>query len=736
MNSVQNISVIVPITVRNNDLQTYIESVKRSLAYISYTRNKPLQYEIIFVTNNASYISSDERALLQSYGPISFHDESKHAGDALLFQKGISYANYAVQIFLNANLKIAPEALGDAIIKVMQGTDVVVTISGSQRDTSLLAIQKNTDAKALIFTKEVSDSFQGIPFLDKTYIIEFLRRANEAGFSVLKYQNDKNAQSVLSPFAAIKNTVRAGLYYLSVKFKKVNPIHTASTENNSMINAGVRYKKQKFITHSTLSFKDSAINSFTLKQILLSILFIDLVLLGLRFDIILLAQITFAILSVFYLVDVLFNFFLVFKTVKGSSELSFSKNELDQLEDSNLPIYTILCPLYKEAHMLGHFLDGIAKIEWPPEKLDVLLLLEEDDTESIETIARMDLPGYVRTLVVPTSQPKTKPKACNYGLAFARGEFVVIFDAEDIPDPLQLKKAYLGFKSSDRNVVCLQAKLNYHNSTQNLLTRFFTAEYSWLFDISLPGLQSLNTIIPLGGTSNHFRKADLITLQGWDPFNVTEDADLGLRIYRLGYRTAILDSVTLEEANSNVLNWIRQRSRWVKGYMQTYLVHTRDMLPLLRARGPQALMLHFVIGGRILFIFVNPLLWIVTISYFSFKAIVGPVLEETYSPIILYTAVISLVLGNYLYILGYVLGCVKREQWSLIKYVFLIPFYLLLISVAGCMAFYQLLFKPYYWEKTVHGLHLKKQEEVKNNLKVPNYALPKFMQKQSAFGGN
>jgi hypothetical protein len=153
------------------------------------------------------------------------------------------------------------------------------------------------------------------------------------------------------------------------------------------------------------------------------------------------------------------------------------------------------------------------------------------------------------------------------------------------------------------------------------------------------------------------------------------------------------------------------------------------MLPLLRERGPEALMLHFVIGGRILFIFVNPLLWVVTISYFTFRAILGPVIEEVYTPIILYTAVTSLVLGNYLYILGYVLGCVKRNQWGLIKYVFLSPFYLLLISVAGCMAFYQLLFKPHYWEKTVHGLHLvKEKEKPKSFFKLPSFSFLKNVQ--------
>ncbi len=743
MNFTQHISVSISLTRGKTNIPALMQSIKRALAYVSYRCNQALQYEIILVTNDAAIIPIKDRKLYEQAFPVRIYDEPKNTNEAILFQKGASYAKYPLQVTLNDAFRIIPETLGDAILKATNGVDVVVAIAKSQeKDMSspvdalvkvssafLLSVQKNPYAKALVFTKEVWDIFKKTRFLDKTYIIEFLYKSSEAGFKLAQHEVIIKDNKLHSRFTYMKESLSAGVFLFLLKLKKKNPLHTPPSEDNSMINAGVRYKKQEFITHSTLSYKDSAIDSFTIKQMLFFILCLGLMIVVMGFDILLFDQIIFAMLSVFYMVDVLFNFFIVYATIRGSSELTFTPIQLQQLSDEQLPMYTILCPLYKEAHMLGHFLDGIAKIAWPPEKLDVLLLLEEDDTESIETIGQMQMPAYVRILVVPASQPKTKPKACNYGLAFAKGEYVVIFDAEDIPDPMQLKKAYLGFQQSNRNVVCLQAKLNYHNASQNLLTRFFTAEYSWLFDIQLPGLQALNTIIPLGGTSNHFRKVDLIKLNGWDPFNVTEDADLGLRIFRLGYRTAILDSVTLEEANSNVKNWIRQRSRWIKGYMQTYLVHTRDMLPLLKARGPQALMLHLVIGGRILFIFVNPLLWIVTIAYFLAKSTVGPVLEQIISPVVLYMAIISLLFGNYLYIIGYILGCVKREQWGLIKFVYLSPFYLLLISVAGCMAFYQLLFKPHYWEKTVHGLHLKpKTNKPAFTLNVSGNVLPKLFQ--------
>src|SRR3989337_845730 len=257
-----------------------------------------------------------------------------------------------------------------------------------------------------------------------------------------------------------------------------------------------------------------------------------------------------------------------------------------------------------------------------------------------------------------------------------------------MPDPLQLKKAYLAFLSAPNNIACLQAKLNYYNSSQNLLTRFLTAEYSLWFDITLTGLQSLNSTIPLGGTSNHFKTQILRDLQGWDPFNVTEDADLGIRLFKKGYKTAVIDSTTLEEANSHVGNWIRQRSRWIKGYMQTYLVHMRKPSYFIRENGIHAFVFQLTVGGKVAFLFINPVLWVATISYFALYAIVGPAIESLYPPIVFYMAVFSLVFGNFLCIYYYMIGCAKREHWGLIKYIFLIPAYWLMASIAAFVALY------------------------------------------------
>ncbi len=493
----------------------------------------------------------------------------------------------------------------------------------------------------------------------------------------------------------------------------VNPTieHINPLKKGSMIGAGVKKLEKEFVTHTTLKTHKSAVHTFVAWQKLFLASLVVFFSAGLILNWLVTLQVVVAILTVIYFVDVLFNFFLVVKSLHLPPELDFDETQLNKIVEKDLPVYTILCPMYKEAKIIPSFLEAISKLDWPKNKLDVQLLLEEDDIESINVAKNLGLPSYVRAIIVPHSQPKTKPKACNYGLNIAKGEYLVIYDAEDIPDPKQLKKAYLAFQTVDKNVICLQAKLNYFNPHQNFITRLFTAEYSLWFDVVLPGLQGINTNIPLGGTSNHFRISDLKSLEGWDPFNVTEDCDLGVRLFMEGKKTAVINSTTLEEANSKFKNWLRQRSRWIKGYMQTYLVHMRNPYQLVKKQGIHALYFNLVVGGKIAFMFINPFLWLATIAYFVLYAQLGSVIESLFPSYIFYMALFSLVFGNFLYMFYYMIGCAKRDHWSVIKYVYLVPFYWIMTSIAAVIALQQLFFKPHYWEKTVHGLHLKKETE-------------------------
>ena len=289
-------------------------------------------------------------------------------------------------------------------------------------------------------------------------------------------------------------------------------------------------------------------------------------------------------LALFYLATIAYKLVVVLTSVVWPGELRVSRDELELLDaassgqrsrpdrDEGLPVYTVLIPLYREAAIVDLIVESVKSIEYPEDKLDVILLLEKDDKETQKALSGADLPSCVRRLVIPEGRPKTKPRACDYGLEVARGKYLVIFDAEDRPEADQLKKAVVAFRSLPEKVICLQAKLNYYNPHQNWLTKWFTLEYTTWFDLFLPGLNRLKVPIPLGGTSNHFKTSELRRVGGWDPFNVAEDCDLGMRLHKAGFRTRVLDSTTWEEANSRLGNWIRQRSRWVKGYIQTILV--------------------------------------------------------------------------------------------------------------------------------------------------------------------
>jgi cellulose synthase/poly-beta-1,6-N-acetylglucosamine synthase-like glycosyltransferase len=411
-----------------------------------------------------------------------------------------------------------------------------------------------------------------------------------------------------------------------------------------------------------------------------------------------------ALLSIlFYFAVSAYKFYLVERTLRfGTPEIVISPTELELLDERTLPPYTILVPLYHEAVVLRQLVEALDRLDYPRAKLDIKLLLEEDDAETIAAARATRLGAHYDVVIVPNAQPKTKPKACNYGLQHARGRYVVIYDAEDLPEPDQLKKAVVAFRRLDPRVVCIQAKLNYWNRDQNLLTRWFTSEYSQWFDVFLPGLDSTNAPIPLGGTSNHFAVETLLELGAWDPFNVTEDADLGIRLARAGYRTAMMDSTTYEEANPRVYNWIRQRSRWVKGYIQTWLVHMRHPVRLWHELGAGGfLSFQLVVGGTFLTMLMNPLFWALTSVWALSKA---DVIRELFPGFVYFAGAFNLLIGNFVFTYLNVVGTLRRGYDDLVRYAFFSPLYWALMSVGAWKGALQLVTRPSYWEKTVHGL--------------------------------
>jgi len=535
-----------------------------------------------------------------------------------------------------------------------------------------------------------------------------LNTARDLGYDIgtvdIKFSGRKSGESKVD---FVKTAVEIAASAVKLKFKNGKTHRIKPADGDRVIGAGVIHKGKRFITHSHLPKEKSALHTLVPWQ--KSVLFsgLGIFLIGLLINPLFSLIFIVSIVTLIYFLDLIFSVSVLMKSLKNPPEIKIKDEEISRLKNEELPIYTILCPLYREANIVPQFLAALELINWPKDKLDVLILLEEDDHETIDAINKVNLPSYASKLIVPHSYPKTKPKACNFGLAHAKGEYVVIYDAEDKPDPDQLKKAYTAFLKLPSDVVCLQSKLNYYNSDHNLITRLFTSEYSLWFDLILPGLQSIQTTIPLGGTSNHFKIKALNFLHGWDSFNVTEDCDLGTRLFKAGFKTGILDSVTLEEANSQILSWIKQRSRWIKGYLQTYLVHMRNPIDFYKKHGIHSLIFQLTVGARMVFVLVNPILWTATFLYFAANRQVGSFIESLYPTPIFYIAVTSLVFGNFLYLYNFMIAVAKRGNWENMKYIFLMPLYWLMASVAAGVALYQLVSKPHYWEKTEHGLQKK-----------------------------
>ena len=366
----------------------------------------------------------------------------------------------------------------------------------------------------------------------------------------------------------------------------------------------------------------------------------------------------------------------------------------------DLPPYTVLVPLYREANVVGQLVQHLRTLDYPLTKLDIRLLIEADDAETVAALRAEDLPPYFTVIAMPAVAPRTKPKALNAGLLGAWGDLVTIFDAEDLPDRDQLRRAAAHFAAADRRVACLQARLRIDNGGINMLTGFFALEYEALFRRFLPMLQRLRLPIPLGGTSNHVRRDVLDAIGGWDPYNVTEDADLGFRMIRFGFRVEVLDSDTWEEAPIAVWDWFHQRSRWYKGWIQTWIVHMRHPFTYLSQTGWRGFIgLQLLMGGMFLSAIAHPILLATALLW-----VLGYASPPVGTGFMVGLNVTCLVIGHgammALCWLSAGDGPQHRRRFALVP---LLPLYMLLHTAAALRAIYQYLKDPYHWAKTRHG---------------------------------
>jgi cellulose synthase/poly-beta-1,6-N-acetylglucosamine synthase-like glycosyltransferase len=373
-------------------------------------------------------------------------------------------------------------------------------------------------------------------------------------------------------------------------------------------------------------------------------------------------------------------------------------------DDDTLPVYSIIVAIYNEAESVQALAEALMRLDYPKERLDIKIVVEREDMQTRLALDLMNLTAPFEVVIAPLLGPRTKPKALNAALPFVRGRYVAVYDAEDRPDPLQLRLALAAFEQDDPSLACVQARLTIDNTADSWLTRLFTAEYAGLFDVFLPGLAAFRMPLPLGGTSNHFHTATLRQLGGWDPYNVTEDADLGIRLSRAGLRTSVIQSTTYEEAPGRLVAWTRQRTRWFKGYLQTWAVHMRHPVALWRELGPGGfIVFQLVIGGAVLAALVHGVfLGVLTGQLASglFWSAKSGMFDVMFAGLYVTTLSTGYALSA---LLGFI-GLSRRRLLGSAWYLVLLPFYWLLLSIAAWRAVFQLIGQPYRWEKTAHGL--------------------------------
>lgn len=572
-----------------------------------------------------------------------------------------------------------PETLRDAVM--------LAELSGVPVDDIVL---KTGLVEEIAFYRALADELR-LPFLSNPQLSPMARHPESilTGVAPLAKPDDG---FVLAPRGA----------FLARLFKGIPHGCLAITAPTLLAGAAFRGSARKIAGHAAHALPNAAPHLSARGGIsTFQILIVALIALALSFSSVNAPSFTFAIAAA--ILSPLFFGIIVLRLTASllHHPVSYEKPAI-RIDDTALPIYTVVVALYHEVRIVPRLIDALRHLDYPVAKLDIKLVLEADDRETMTALRRIHLPGFVEIIVAPPGTPRTKPRALNIALPIARGRYTVVYDAEDVPDATQLRLAVSAFARCPRDVACLQARLTIDNTDDSWLTRLFTIEYAALFDVLNPGLAEIGSPIPLGGTSNHFRTSVLKRIHGWDAWNVTEDADLGFRLSRLGYRVADLPSSTLEEAPITLGAWMRQRTRWMKGYMQTTISHSRKPVLSLKQFGFWRFCSAMILSaGAVLSALVYPF----GTGLFLISLYVTPAwIFETRWAAIWHSGSLTLFVSGLAAI--FIPACValhRRRLWSLLPWVPLLPFYYALVSVAAWRGVWELTIAPFRWNKTSHG---------------------------------
>ncbi|MDB4977892.1 MAG: hypothetical protein JWM56_78 [Candidatus Peribacteria bacterium] len=709
------VSIVVPVFNERETLPLLLSRLQRTMAHTNY------HVEIIIVDDHSN---DGTREFLQNHtNTNSVHVLRKRGkrGKSYSLIEGFRRAKGDVIAMIDGDLQYPPEAI-PAMVRTLQKVDIVVAKrmrfkTSRLRNTLsylfrlvfgriLLGLNVDVQSGLKVFRKEILDTVE-LKTSAWGFDYQFLYKARRMGYTVgekeIIFEERKFGHSHVKTISTalelawgalrlrlsyIPRDLFAFLYYPHASEHEVKNEHNTT---DYLFLPDIQSSK-KHIYKETVSL--AVVSLLIMSAIIGALSYVlrssPLVILS-------------GILSVVYLGLIGFKLYVVHQSLNRKL-LSFSRRDVAAIKDEDLPLYTILIPLYKEAEVIPQIVKAMTSIDYPTDKLEILITVEEYDHETIDAIRQANMPPHFRMLTLPDVQPKSKPKALNVAFSHTHGEFFVIYDAEIIPDADQLKKAYLAFRK-DRSLACVQTRLDHYNLNQNWITKLFNAEFSFYYDLFLPGLQKLGYPLPLSGHSTHFRRQVLADIGLWDPYNMTEDCDVGIRLARKGYKTEILDSLSQEEATCTFDSWVKQRSRWMKGFIQTAIVHLRHPVRFKNELGSWKNFGAFllIVPGSVVMNVLNLFYWGLLVLWFTTHS---PVIQLLFPRFILYFSLLSFVLGNFMFTYLNLIGSYKRKRFSMVKYSLLSFVYWLMLAYAGIRATIQLFTSPHRWEKTTHGTHL------------------------------
>lgn len=406
-------------------------------------------------------------------------------------------------------------------------------------------------------------------------------------------------------------------------------------------------------------------------------------------------------ISIMYIVLVLFKLFIMCVSIAHPTE-EVAPEDLSAVDDADLPVVSVMIPLYKEREIIPQIFQYLLDFDYPQDKLDIIFILESTDAETAQAFLEMHPPAHFKALLSPDVQPKTKPKAMNVAFKVARGDILVIFDAEVIPERDQLKKAAVMFQRHPE-AMYLHSKMDVYNAKTNWITRLYTGEFCYFYHYFLPGLVHSNYAVPISGHSTYFRRQVIERVGAWDAYNVAEDCDIGVRIYRKGFGSGMmLESHTWEQSTTTIPTWVRQRTRWIQGFIQTSIVQMR--YPFLLKRELKSwknfAVFLFLVPGNVLLNILNLMQWLMFTLWHTTHA---PFLQIAYSGVTLYLSTFCFLVGNFMFTFYSMFALYRRKHYAIVPWGILSFVYWIMLGVATVRSALHLFLHPHKWDKTSHA---------------------------------